>query len=214
MISAAPRLSSGCSRAFGKIQQGPAGVMRFERHSSALLPLIVATVVRADVCCQAGKFMLNTCTNTCPTTTSSLSILSNCCLSCPTGKYSIGSGSRATVTSCTDCNAGKYADTIESSSCKSCSAGRWSALSSSTCSECPSGTYSPGTGNSVCSSCPAGRYSAATAQTDSSSCEPCNMGKWAFYTGLLHVMIALLERMLPQRAVYFARAALQVASQQ
>jgi hypothetical protein len=82
-------------------------------------------------------------------------------LACYPGRYRNG-------ITCTDCNAGKYSNTVGAisiSTCTDCEAGKYSnsfgAISISTCTECDAGKYSNTVGSGSCTDCDAGKYSSS-----------------------------------------------------
>ena len=105
---------------------------------------------------------------------------SSACLLCSTGKYAAVPG----LSSCHDCEAGKWSDKIGSNSsavCQACPPGTYServgANSSDQCIPCPAGTYSGDDGldsEQKCIRCSIGTYSTSTGSTSASTCQNCS----------------------------------------
>ena len=97
----------------------------------------------------------------------SVALGSASCTPCGTGSIS-SSG----ATTCTDCDAGKFALTL--SVCQTCNPGQFAAYPGQfSCSSCPPGRFADVAGLSVCNPCVAGKYQASWLST---SCVNCGAG--------------------------------------
>ena len=89
------------------------------------------------------------------------------CLVCPTGRFASAPGSAT----CTECAAGSYADTVESTACKFVNPGTFVVNKSATPEECPPGRFSVGGSNeSECALCPVGEIQPAAGQASCIAC--------------------------------------------
>ncbi|MCQ2914969.1 MAG: hypothetical protein MJ247_07235, partial [Alphaproteobacteria bacterium] len=133
-----------------------------------------------------------------------LDTTTNSCLLCPEGTYQPNDNS--TVSSCTECSKGSFADTIGQASCKPCTelkmfnaycescptygsvcllylcnAGYYQKMADRGCYDsCPKGTFSPGGHVFSCTQCSKGTYQDKEAQ---GSCKPCPDGYTTEGTG-------------------------------
>jgi len=137
------------------------------------------------------------------------------CLPCPTGKITPSTASASVSAcvlpctpgqfrevpdhqTCTDCPAGKFANTTavsihgapQAQACVLCPPGTFStalkSLTQATCSPCGAGKFSTALGPDagiVCALCPAGMYSSATAAHDATTCVPCSPGTFSGASG-------------------------------
>jgi hypothetical protein len=97
------------------------------------------------------------------TYSSSIGLSSESCVRCPSGKYGDVEGA-TNLSSCTDCNLGRYNDQTGYSQCKGC----------------PQGTYGDEIGSTICKSCPGGKYGNRLYLTDISNCTDCMVGKYGW----------------------------------
>jgi len=90
------------------------------------------------------------------------------CVECIAGKYS----NSVDADSCIACPNGTYSATAGSHECTECEVGKATALTSQTeCGVCSTGRYSNITGLDECSACPKGRYAPTTGSQECYACE-------------------------------------------
>ena len=83
------------------------------------------------------------------------------------------------ASSCTACEAGKFAYGQTSQGAGLCA----SCAGSTSCSSCTSGQYQPAAGSGGCLSCPAGTFSGISGASSSAACQDCAVGTYQSRTG-------------------------------
>jgi hypothetical protein len=86
----------------------------------------------------------------------------------------VGKFSSNEASACTQCQAGYYSDSEQTTTCKACPVGKFSSIEAPACTQCEAGYYSDSKHTKSCKACPKGFFQRAMGKID---CTLCDAGK-------------------------------------